>query len=82
MAKTWKIEKGKNSVDEVKTLYDATKSGLNVAMFAPWFSMPTVDTLLRTTVASSYMTDCDVGEPFPNFMLEPSVRLHGGVDLS
>ena len=45
-------------------VYNATKSGLNKAVFAPWFVMPTVDTFLRSTVAGSYMTDCDVGELF------------------
>ena len=63
-------------------VYDATKSGLNKAVFAPWFVMPTVDTFLRSTVAGSYMTDCDVGELFLNFMLERSVRSHAGVNLS
>ena len=82
VAKTWRKEEGKNVVDEVRMVYDATKSGLNEAVFAPWFAMPTVDTLLRSTVAGSYMTDCDVGEMFLNFMLEQSIRSHAGVDLT
>ena len=44
--------------------------------------MHTVDTLLRTILAGSYMTDYDVGDIFPNLMLEPSVRPHVGVNLS
>ena len=44
--------------------------------------MPTVDTLLRSTVAGSYMTDCDVGEIFLNLMLGQSIRAHAGVDLT
>ena len=82
VAKTWKQENGVKTVDETQMVYDATKSGLNDAVFAPWFAMPTVNTLLRSTTAGSYMTDCDVGEMFLNFMLEPSVRPYAGVDLT
>ena len=63
-------------------VYDATKSGLNEAVCAPWFAMPTVDTLLQSTTVDSYITDCDVGEILLNFMLEPSVRPHAGIDLT
>ena len=66
----------------MRMVYDFTKSGLNAVVFAPWFFMPTVDTLIRLTVAGSYMTNCDVGVMFLNFMLEPSIRSHAGVDLT
>lgn len=82
VAKTWKEENEVKTVDEIRIVYDATKSRLNNAMFAPWFAMPTVDTLLRLTTAGSYMMDCDVGEMFLNFMLEPSVRPYAAVDLT
>ena len=55
---------------------------MNEAVFAPWFAMPTVDSLLSSTTAGSYMTDCDVGEMFLNFMLEPSVQPYTGMDLT
>ena len=63
-------------------VYEATKSGLNEAVCAPCFAMPTVDTLLWSTTVYSYMTDCDVGKILLNFMLEPSVRPHAGIDLT
>ena len=28
-------------------IYDATKSGLNEAVWVPWFSLPTIDCQLR-----------------------------------
>ena len=52
-------------------VYDATSSGLNDAVWAPWFPMPTVETLLRAVEGGKYMVDCDIGEIFLNFMLEP-----------
>ena len=82
VGKTWKQENGVKTVDEIRIVYDTTKSGLNDAVFVPWFAMPTVDTLLRSTTAGSYMTDCVVGEMFLNFMLEPSVRAYSEVNLT
>ena len=63
-------------------VYDATQSGLNGAVWVPLFAMPTIDSHLRAVEARTFMTDCDVGETFLNFMLEPAIRLHAGVDLS
>ena len=82
VVKTWKKEYRKKIIDKVRMVYNATKSGLNIVVLVPWFSMSAVDTLLRSTVAGSYMTDCDVGEMFLNFMLEPSIWSHAGVYLS
>ena len=47
-----------------------------------WFSIPTVLSHLRSVVAGSFMTDCDVGEMFLNFMLELDLRPYDGVDLT
>ena len=44
--------------------------------------MSTVDCYLRTLEVGTLMADCDVGETYLNFLLEPSLRLHAGVDLS
>ena len=79
VAKTWKGEGSEKQVDEIRMVYDATKSGLNEAVGAPWFAMPNVDCHLRAVEAGTFMADCDVGEMFLNFMLEPSLRTHAGV---
>ena len=34
-----------------------------------------------SNVAGTFMTDCDVGEIFLNFMVEPDLRSYAGVDL-
>ena len=44
--------------------------------------MPTVESHLRLVEVGTYMADCDVGEMFLNFMLEPRLQLNAWVDLS
>ena len=80
--KTWKVEGSKRVTDDIRMVYDATRSGLNKAVWAPWFPMPTVVSHLRSVVAGTFMTDCDVGEMFLNFMLELDLRPYAGVDLT
>ena len=48
-------------IDEICMMYDETKSGLNELVWAPWFSLPTIESKLRTMKASTFMCDCDVG---------------------
>mmetsp|Transcript_15422 Transcript_15422/g.21971 ORF Transcript_15422/g.21971 Transcript_15422/m.21971 type:complete len:400 (+) Transcript_15422:439-1638(+) len=49
-------------LDDIRMVYDGTKSGLNDAMFAPWFPLPTVEQLLRVVEDGSYMGDIDDGK--------------------
>ena len=63
-------------------VYNATSSGLNTAVWAPWFSLPTVETHLRSVDPGTYMGDCDIGEMFLNFMLDKELRPFAGVDLT
>ena len=51
-------------VEDIRMVYDTTSSGLNDAVWAPWFPMPTVETLLRAVEGGTYMADCDIGEMF------------------
>ena len=80
--KTWKVVNSKRVPDDIRMVYDATRSGLNKAVWASWFPMPTVVFHLRSVVAGMFMTDYDVGEMFLNFMLEPELRPYAGVDLT
>jgi len=82
VAKTWKEENKIKLVDEIRMVYDASKLGLNNVVFDPWFSIPTVDSYLRSVKAGTYIADYGVGEIFLNFALEPEVRPYAGVDLS
>ena len=51
-------------VDKIRMIYDATKSRLYEAVWAQWFSFPTVDCQLRAVESDTFMADCDVGEIF------------------
>jgi hypothetical protein len=67
---------------DIRLVYDGTKSGLNKAVWAPWFPLPTIDAHLRSVAAGSFMGDIDIGEMFLNFMLHPRMQQFAGVDLT
>ena len=62
-------------------VYDTTESKLNETVRVPWFSLPTIESELRAVSIRTFMCDCDVGEMFLNFMMEPRLRPRTGVDL-
>ena len=78
---TWKKVNEVKVVDKIRMVYDTSKSGLNNTVFAPWFTMPTVESHLRSVKAVTYISDYDVGEIILNFMIEHEVRPYAGVDL-
>jgi hypothetical protein len=67
---------------DIRLVYDGTKSGLNRAVWAPWFPLPTVEAHLRCVEPGTYMGDIDIGEMFLNFMLHPRMQQYAGVDLT
>ena len=73
------VAKGK---EDIRMVYDGTKSGLNDALWAPWFPLPTVETMLRSVTGGTWLGDNDVGEMFLNFMLHEEVRRLCGVDFT
>ena len=79
VANTWKENGEVKVADEIRMVYDATKSILNKAVYKSWLSMLTVKSHLRAVEGGTYMTDCDVGKMFLNFMIEPSFRPHVGL---
>jgi hypothetical protein len=73
------VPKGEN---DIRMVYDGTRSGLNNAMWAPWFAMPTIEGHLRFMGINTYLGDIDVGDMFLNFVLHEDVRKVAGVDLT
>ena len=73
------VPKGK---DDIRLVYNGSSSGLNDAVWAPWFSLPTVDSHLRAVDESTFMSDNDVKEMFLTFMMDPVIRPYSGVDLT
>jgi hypothetical protein len=64
--------------------YDGTLSGLNQALWAPWFSLPipNIDTLLQIVETATFMGDADIGKMFLNFFLDPNLRKFAVVGLT
>ncbi|KAL7560167.1 hypothetical protein ACA910_016596 [Epithemia clementina (nom. ined.)] len=63
-------------------VYDGTKRGLNDALHYPWFSLATVDTMLRSVEEGTWSADNDFGEMFLNFWLHPELRRYAGIYLT
>ena len=66
--------------DDIRMVYDATKCGLNDALWAPNFALPTVERLLNNASSSTWFGDIDLGEMFLNYPLDPRIRPYAGVD--
>ena len=68
--------------DDIRMVYDLTASGLNAALWAPRFWMPTVSNILDCATDESWFGDVDAGEMFLNFPLDINIRKYCGVDMS
>jgi hypothetical protein len=66
---------------DIRMIYDGTGCGLNAAVWAPSFWMPTASTALRRVSFYSHCVDDDLGEMFLNFPMDPELRPYAGVDL-
>ena len=67
---------------DIRMVYNGTSSGLNDAVWAPWFNLPTVETHLRAVIPGTFMCDIDLSEMFLNFMLDEEIRPYAGVDFT
>jgi len=67
--------------DDIRIVYDGTSSGVNEAVWAPSFFLPTSVSLARLLEPGTYQMDMDVGEMFHNFPLHSSIRPYCGVNL-
>eukprot|EP00956_Cyclotella_meneghiniana_P014553 scaffold21828_cov62-Cyclotella_meneghiniana.AAC.2 len=78
LIKFFAVPKGER---DIRMVYDATASGLNSAVWAPSFWLPTIDSLVRSLDSRSWMTDRDIGDMFLNFPLHEEARPFAGVDI-
>jgi hypothetical protein len=69
-------------VNDIRVVFDGTKSGLNKCIWVPRFPLPTVETLLRAVEPDIFMGDFDIGECFFNFVLHESLQALSSLDLS
>jgi hypothetical protein len=75
---TFSVAKG----DDIRMVFDASKSKLNQALFAPWFSLATPASMARTVDVGYFGADNDYGEMFYNFWLHEDLRPYCGVDMT
>ena len=73
------VPKGEN---DIRLVYDLSASGLNDALWAPRFWMPTMLNVVDCATHTSWFGDVDVGEMFLNFLLDVKMRKYCGVDIS
>ena len=67
---------------DIRIVYDATKSGLNEALWAPNFPLPNATSVLRNVGSGTNFGDIDLGEMFLNYMLDPALRPYAGIDAT
>ena len=68
--------------DDICMVYDATKCGLNAALWTPNFFLPTIDTILRNADDTTWFGDIDLGEMFLNYWINEELRPYVGVDVT
>ena len=73
---------GVPKVDDIRLVYDASKSKLNDALWAPNFMLPDIDSVLNNCTLTSWFGDIDLGEMFLNYFLDPKLRPYAGVDVT
>jgi hypothetical protein len=67
--------------DDIRVVYDATKSGLNAAIWTPNFMLPTASSILNNASERTFFGDIDLGEMFLNYFLDKRLRPLAGVEL-
>ena len=68
--------------DDIRIVYDLTACGLNDALWAPSFWMPTIMNVLDCATSDAWFGDVDAGEMFLNYILDVNIRPYAGVDVS
>ncbi len=78
LIKYFAVPKG---LDDWRIVFHAGANKLNDCVWAPWFCLPTMNSLLRIVDEETLMQDMDVGEMFLNFQLHPNTVKFAAVDL-
>jgi hypothetical protein len=72
------VPKGDSNIQMV---YDASKSGLNAALWVPSFGLPDAVPLTDLLTTESWMSDINLGENFLKFPLHADLQPFCGIDL-
>ena len=68
--------------DDIRLVYDGTKSGLNACVWAPNFFLPSVDSMLMNMNVHTWCADLDLSEMFLNYPLHKDLAPYAGVDYT
>jgi hypothetical protein len=68
--------------DDIWMVFNGTLSGLNSALWAPWFCLPNATTRMMIIEPGTFIADVDIGEMLLNFFLDPRIRRFSGVDFT
>jgi hypothetical protein len=68
--------------DDIRLVYNGTSCGLNNALWAPNFWLPTSKTAIRSLDFNYYSVDMDLGDMFLNFPLHHRLQTFSGIDLT
>jgi hypothetical protein len=68
--------------EDIRVVYDATKSGLNNAIWTPNIFLPTATSVPNNASGDTFFGDIDLGEMFLNYFLDPRLRPRAGVDVT
>jgi hypothetical protein len=71
-----------NKDSDIWLVYDGTSCGLNDALWAPNFWLPTLATAARTLSYGYYMVNINLGEMFLNFPLHQVLQRFSEVEFS
>lgn len=69
-------------LQDIRMVYDGTKSRLNAAVWAPNFFLPSIDSLTMFCDGKTWFADIDLGEMFLNYYMDINIRPYSGVDVS
>jgi hypothetical protein len=78
LIKYFPVAKGE---DDVRMVFDGSKLGLNSAIWAPSFTLPTFDSLLPMLDVGTWQANIDIIEMFYNYLLDPAIQPYCGVDI-
>ena len=67
---------------DIRPVFNGKSSGINDAVWAPNFQLPTATSMVNILDYDFEVVDCDLGEMFLNFPLDPNMQLFSGVDLT
>ena len=72
------VQKGDS---DIRVVFDGSSCGLNKALWAPNFYLPSAGAAVMLLTFSTWMADMDFGEMFHNFPMEDRLRKCSGVEF-